>query len=391
MSKLLQKIASEKLTPGGGETVLTGKRKRNTEQEEAVVTTKAKVNSSLRPISGGKSDKKKGRNVGKNEESAIVYLGHIPKGFEEEEIEGFFSQFGEVKRTKVFRNVKTNNIRGYAFIEFDTAEVAEVAAEAIDGYFLNDRKLVCHVIPPEKIHRGMFARPELTILDDILYSLDMDMLVGNDDDVEEEKLTVEIAQKKLLKHKNEMKKRQEKLRRLGYDFEISIPDVAIPNQLNTTSSGPAVTPSIKKNRRTEAVVEESAPATATKSSKKRKATEALVEETPVPASITAVPEVVEPPQTVEKKKTAKSAPPTPATSTKPSKTPAKEAAVAPVTAPAPEVQENKKASKLQKISATKSKVVEAAPVPVAVAPSSASKSDKTSSSKIPKIPKASKK
>eukprot|EP01033_Poteriospumella_lacustris_P016552 gene16552-11840_t len=163
MSKLIQKIASEKLTPGGGETVLTGKRKRSSEEEgEITVSSKAKLNSSLRPVSGSKADKKKGGKEKKTAESSIVYLGHIPRGFEEEEIEGFFSQFGEVKRIKVFRNVKTNNIRGYAFIEFQSPEVAEVAAEAIDGYFLNDRKLgivaVVHyqqVDEKKRMHRGV--------------------------------------------------------------------------------------------------------------------------------------------------------------------------------------------------------------------------------------------
>jgi nucleolar protein 15 len=36
----------------------------------------------------------------------VVYLGHIPHGFYEEELRGFFSQFGEVSRVKVSRSSK---------------------------------------------------------------------------------------------------------------------------------------------------------------------------------------------------------------------------------------------------------------------------------------------
>eukprot|EP01040_Poterioochromonas_malhamensis_P019295 gene19295-22760_t len=251
MSKLIQKIASEKLTPGGGETVLTGKRKRTSEEEgEITVSSKAKLNSSLRPVSGSKADKKKGGKEKKTAESSIVYLGHIPRGFEEEEIEGFFSQFGEVKRIKVFRNVKTNNIRGYAFIEFQSPEVAEVAAEAIDGYFLNDRKLVCHVIPREKIHRGMFARPEVTLLNDLLLAYDVDLDDDEEDDSEipAEQFTPESAERKLKQYQEQQQKKQDKLKKLGYDFELPSLNVNPPS----VSAAPAAAPapaSTKKARK----------------------------------------------------------------------------------------------------------------------------------------------
>lgn len=34
--------------------------------------------------------------------SKVVYLGRIPHGFYEEEMRGFFSQFGQVGRTSFF-------------------------------------------------------------------------------------------------------------------------------------------------------------------------------------------------------------------------------------------------------------------------------------------------
>jgi hypothetical protein len=43
---------------------------------------------------------------------AVVYLGHIPYGFFEEQMRGFFSQFGTVGRLRLSRSPKTANPRG---------------------------------------------------------------------------------------------------------------------------------------------------------------------------------------------------------------------------------------------------------------------------------------
>jgi len=42
--------------------------------------------------------------------------------------------------------------KGYAFIEFVDSDVAEVVAETMNGYLLERKKLVCHIVPREKIH-----------------------------------------------------------------------------------------------------------------------------------------------------------------------------------------------------------------------------------------------
>ncbi len=38
-----------------------------------------------------------------------VYLGHIPHGFYEKEMKGYFSQFGKVTRLKLFKSKKVSN------------------------------------------------------------------------------------------------------------------------------------------------------------------------------------------------------------------------------------------------------------------------------------------
>jgi len=45
----------------------------------------------------------------------------------------FFSQFGKLTRVRLSRNKKTGKAKHYAFLEFQYPEVAQVAADAMDG------------------------------------------------------------------------------------------------------------------------------------------------------------------------------------------------------------------------------------------------------------------
>lgn len=46
-------------------------------------------------------------------QSGVVYVGHLPHGFYEAELKGYFSQFGTVRKVRVARNKKVgqcNNV-----------------------------------------------------------------------------------------------------------------------------------------------------------------------------------------------------------------------------------------------------------------------------------------
>jgi len=68
----------------------------------------------------------------------------------------FFSQFGEVTRVRVSRNAKTKRSKGYGFVEFRVPEVADVVAEAFNGYMMFGRTIVAKRIPKEKVHENTF-------------------------------------------------------------------------------------------------------------------------------------------------------------------------------------------------------------------------------------------
>mmetsp|Transcript_3903 Transcript_3903/g.6143 ORF Transcript_3903/g.6143 Transcript_3903/m.6143 type:complete len:299 (-) Transcript_3903:189-1085(-) len=91
-----------------------------------------------------------------NEASDVIYVGHLPREFEERELKGFLGQFGRVLRLKLFRSRKTANSRCFAFVKFEDEEVASIVSETMSGYLMGEKRLVCHVIPKDKIHPDLF-------------------------------------------------------------------------------------------------------------------------------------------------------------------------------------------------------------------------------------------
>lgn len=198
---------------------------------------KAKLSADLRPLTrnSSKVGNKKNNSAEDTNATNIIYLGHIPQGFYENEIRRFFSQFGVVKRIKLFRSPRTNNSKGYAFIEFDTNETAAVVAESINGYLLAERKLVAHVIPKDQLHRGMFV----TVKKKDMNKNDEDSEASNDGDDEEgsenekdaaesdeESVEEEVPMdderfEKLCKeHLDKMKSKQRALKALGIEYVL---------------------------------------------------------------------------------------------------------------------------------------------------------------------------
>ncbi|KAK1557553.1 hypothetical protein Q3G72_026876 [Acer saccharum] len=84
--------------------------------------------------------------------ATVLYIGRIPHGFYEKEMQAFFSQFGVIKRLRIARNKKTGKSKHFGFIEFQDPEVAEVVADTMQGYLLFEHLLQVHLILPENVH-----------------------------------------------------------------------------------------------------------------------------------------------------------------------------------------------------------------------------------------------
>lgn len=88
----------------------------------------------------------------------LIYIGHIPHGFYEEEMREYFKQFGLVTNARVCRSKKTGKSKGYGFVQFRYPEVAQIAAQTMDNYLMFNRRIVCTYIPPEKQRRTLFGK-----------------------------------------------------------------------------------------------------------------------------------------------------------------------------------------------------------------------------------------
>lgn len=73
-----------------------------------------------------------------DESKGVVYLSHLPFGFFETQLRGFFSQFGVVSRVRLSRSKRSGRSKGYAWVEFEEPEVAKIVAETMNNYLMYD-------------------------------------------------------------------------------------------------------------------------------------------------------------------------------------------------------------------------------------------------------------
>ncbi|KAJ0979128.1 hypothetical protein J5N97_014602 [Dioscorea zingiberensis] len=108
--------------------------------------------SNFLPLEGGLARKQLEGEKPVKDVATVLYIGRIPHGFYEDQMEGFFKQFGKIKRLRIARNRKTGKSKHYGYIEFEDPEVARVVADEIHGYLLFEHRLQLHLIPPERVH-----------------------------------------------------------------------------------------------------------------------------------------------------------------------------------------------------------------------------------------------
>ena len=78
----------------------------------------------------------------------VVFVGHIPHGFYEDQMRDYFSQFGHVTRIRLSRSPKSGRSRGFAYIEFSSKEVAQIVADTMNNYLMSNRRIVCMLFIP---------------------------------------------------------------------------------------------------------------------------------------------------------------------------------------------------------------------------------------------------
>lgn len=138
----------------------------------------------------------------------------------------FFEQFGEVKRLRLSRNKKTGASKHYAFIEFETPEIAEIVMNTMNNYILFGHKLKCEVMRVADIHEELWKGANRQF-----------RVRRNKKPVEPKKLTAEKVLK-ILRHRHAFNTSvQEKLEKMGihYDYldKIMNEDMEVMNALKS--------------------------------------------------------------------------------------------------------------------------------------------------------------
>ena len=163
---------------------------------------------------------------GVREGAGVLYLGHIPHGFYEAQMRGFFSQFGDVSKLRLSRNKKTGRSRHYAFIEFADRHVAAVVAETMDGYLLCNKQLVCKVVDPEKLHERVWVGANKKFQKVPWRSIARNQL-NQRRSAEKQR----ARQERLVQKEN---KKRAKLQKLGIDYEFEGYREALPKKPQRT-------------------------------------------------------------------------------------------------------------------------------------------------------------
>mmetsp|Transcript_73211 Transcript_73211/g.143621 ORF Transcript_73211/g.143621 Transcript_73211/m.143621 type:complete len:210 (+) Transcript_73211:48-677(+) len=204
MSKLIQKKAAE--------------HSENLKAKEQVEAVSASVRSKSAPstkavtaVKATRNNKKKAPSA--SDKSSVIYLGHLPHGFYEPQLRKFFMQFGIVRKLKLFRSPSTGGSRGFAFLQFESAETAQTVADAMHGYLLHDRQLVAHVVPMAKQHEGMWKMRKPTP------EMEEEAAKEEVPKVEKKKDAASQQQKQTDALKR-LAAKQDKLNAMGIDFEI---------------------------------------------------------------------------------------------------------------------------------------------------------------------------
>lgn len=117
-----------------------------------------KLKGTSRKVAPSKSRKSKKDLAGDSDEKGVIYVGHLPYGFVEEGLQGYFAQFGDVLRVKIMRSKKTARSKGYGFVEFSDRNVAKIAVQAMDGYMMYGTRLVCRLLDKTEEHGNLFIR-----------------------------------------------------------------------------------------------------------------------------------------------------------------------------------------------------------------------------------------
>ena len=149
---------------------------------------------------------------GSKEGTGVVYVGRIPRGFYETQMRQYFSQFGTITNLRLSRNKTTGASKHFAFIEFESNEVAKIVAQTMDNYLMFGHILKCKYAPSESLHPDTWKGANKRFKKVPYNKIEKRKL--------EEPKTKDQWEVKIAREQGKREKKLTKAQSMGYDYEL---------------------------------------------------------------------------------------------------------------------------------------------------------------------------
>ena len=70
-----------------------------------------------------------------------IYIGNLSYSVSREDLQAMFAEFGEVQEAKVILDRRTNQSKGFGFVEMPSNSEADQAIKALNGKFVGGRNI----------------------------------------------------------------------------------------------------------------------------------------------------------------------------------------------------------------------------------------------------------
>jgi cold-inducible RNA-binding protein len=79
-----------------------------------------------------------------------LFVGSLPYSVTDDDLADMFKDFGTVQSAKVIFDRETNRSKGFGFVEFETAEEAKAAIDALNNQDVQGRKIIVNEARPQE-------------------------------------------------------------------------------------------------------------------------------------------------------------------------------------------------------------------------------------------------
>jgi RNA recognition motif-containing protein len=79
-----------------------------------------------------------------------IYVSNLSFAVRDEDLRGFFAEYGEVSSAKVIMDKFTNRSRGFAFVEMPDQTAAQKAIQELDGATVDGRTIKVNEARPKE-------------------------------------------------------------------------------------------------------------------------------------------------------------------------------------------------------------------------------------------------